>query len=184
MKNPLKSRKFLLAVATAISLAASDLAGVDLQPEAIVGAVALILGWIGVEGFIDREGVKQNVEIAKNEGIQDMLRYITQLEAQLASIAQASGMASVASGLDPVDAGPGVASNQYGGGSEFPYQSVQHGRRAGGQLPNLGAANGGNAGGAYGEMPRMGAQGMQGGRIGVGMGGGGGSGAPQYGRRR
>jgi len=111
----------------------------------------------------------------------------------LNNLPDASSRAPAAGSLKPIDARatvrnaryrPGVASNQYGGGSEFPYQSVQHGRRAGGQLPNLGAANGGNAGGAYGEMPRMGAQGMQGGRIGVGMGGGGGSGAPQYGRRR
>ncbi len=52
-KNPLKSRKFWVAVVGAIAIAANDAYGIKLSQEAIVGIIAILGLFIGFEGAKD-----------------------------------------------------------------------------------------------------------------------------------
>jgi len=51
------SRKFLLAVATVVATFVSALAGVDLDPEVLVGAAIVVASYIGGESYLDRAGI-------------------------------------------------------------------------------------------------------------------------------
>jgi hypothetical protein len=51
--DKLKSRKFLLALASALVILLKGLGVVDFRDDAVWQLIAIVLGWIGVEGVVD-----------------------------------------------------------------------------------------------------------------------------------
>ncbi len=58
-KHPLLQRKFLLAVATVITILLSEYARVDIAPETLVKIMIPVCTWIVVEGYVDSKAVKK-----------------------------------------------------------------------------------------------------------------------------
>lgn len=99
----LKSRKFLLAIATVLGLVLQAVVGLDLEPEAIAGLVVIALGWIGVEGVIDKAGITAVAAQEADEAKQAMGLYIAQMEQRLASLMASVGMQPGAPELEVSD---------------------------------------------------------------------------------
>jgi uncharacterized membrane protein len=61
-KHWLLSRKFWLAVLTAITMILSDELGIELDPETIVAIVLPVVAYILGEAYVDAQGVKAKKE--------------------------------------------------------------------------------------------------------------------------
>ena len=61
-KHWLLSRKFWLAVATALTMILSGKLGLELDPETIVAIILPIIAYILGESYVDAKAVKKNGE--------------------------------------------------------------------------------------------------------------------------
>ncbi len=81
--DKLKSRKFLIVIVTFVVGGATELFGVDLDPNVVYGFIAVALGFIGVEGLADNSSRKLDGSFA-----------VKMIQAELADM-QAAALASV-----------------------------------------------------------------------------------------
>jgi len=58
-KHPLKSRKFWLAVATAVTFLLHEYVGIEIEPEKLVAVILPIITYIVAQGLVDKEEMKK-----------------------------------------------------------------------------------------------------------------------------
>lgn len=61
-KHWLLSRKFWIAIVTALTMILADNFGLELDPEVIVAIILPVVAYILGESYIDAKAVKKNVE--------------------------------------------------------------------------------------------------------------------------
>jgi hypothetical protein len=64
-KNPLLSRKFLVAVATIITTFVLAFTGKEVDPQVILSVLGLAAAWITGETVLDRKAIEVNGDFAK-----------------------------------------------------------------------------------------------------------------------
>jgi hypothetical protein len=83
MLDKLKSRKFLLALAGAVSIYLSEALGLEFDPEAIYAFGAVIASYVFGEALVDRRGVEASMKQIQLDALDTASLYARQLEAQL-----------------------------------------------------------------------------------------------------
>jgi hypothetical protein len=86
MEGKFRSRKFWVAVGTVFSIALSQVAGVDVAPEAIAGLVVAASAYIFGQGIVDKSVVSEQIRSATDVGKLQMQVYIRNLESQLTEL--------------------------------------------------------------------------------------------------
>ena len=88
MKEKLQSRKFWVVVATFIAGLATIFGDIEVDPEALVGAAAIIMTYLGGQSWVDSSKAKAAVGAAAQAALEDAEAYARSLEAQLAAAGQ------------------------------------------------------------------------------------------------
>ncbi len=112
MLEKMKSRKFLIVVVTFFVGAATELFGVDLDPNVVYGFIATALAYIGVEGLADNSSRKLDGSFAVKmlqaqlQDLEAQARYgAEQAASEIGDIAAEIGQDAVPGAFPPYEIG-------------------------------------------------------------------------------
>ncbi len=80
------SRKFLVTIGTLGAFALSQALGWDVSSEAGIAVAALVATYVFGQGMVDKEKVKQEGQMAVDEGLRQLTLYAQGLEKQLQNL--------------------------------------------------------------------------------------------------
>ena len=88
MKEKLLSRKFWVVVATFVATTAKVLFDIEIDDQALVGAAAIVVTYLGGQSFVDAKAASNAVSFASRNALEAAEAYARSLEAELASVGQ------------------------------------------------------------------------------------------------
>ena len=86
MLEKLKSRKFIMAATTFVSVFLSEAFGVEMAPEAIAGLVLITATYVFGEGMVDRKAVEASAREMQVDALATAAIVNQQLEQRLAEV--------------------------------------------------------------------------------------------------
>ena len=88
MKEKLQSRKFWVVVATFAAGIAKVLFDIEIDDQALVGAAAVVVTYLGGQSWVDSAAAKNAVSFASRNALEAAEAYARSLEDQLAAAGQ------------------------------------------------------------------------------------------------
>lgn len=88
MKEKLLSRKFWVVVATFVAGLAKVLFDLDVDDQALVGGVAIVIAYLGGQSWVDKAAASNAVDQAARNALAGAEAYARSLEDQLAEVGQ------------------------------------------------------------------------------------------------